>query len=796
MVNEFVDVMLERIEGIEWSEIGAKIAEGVNHAIKGIEWDDFGTLAGQLLGGALSAVATFIRDLDYGEILQAIQDFFSNAIQQIDFYDLLTVWGVAALVVALKKIILTHPLLAILVGAVLALGPELGNAIDKMISDIPWAEVGQNISQFLIATLNRLSEAIESVNWQKLGTDLWNALVDVVTNIQWGDLISKAFELLGAAVGAVIGLIVGFAKGIWESLKSAFESTKEYFSAYIEEAGGDIIKGLLNGIWNAIKNIGTWIYEHIFRPFIDGFCEAFGIASPSKVMEEQGGFIIDGLLGGITAAWGGIVDFFGGALDGLKATLGGAWEFISGAASDAWNGISTTLGGIVGGIASTIGDTWESVKNATSEKWNEVTSALGKTWENVKTAAGDKFKAVKETVSGAWDNIKTNASKSLGEVSKTVSGKWSAMKADASKAWDGLKTSVGQTLSGVKSESSSKIAEIVNETKAKWDRVKADASNAWNGVKSSVVPKAQEIRSGVANAFQGMQGTLSGIWGGIRSAASGALSSVSGAVSSMVSSISSRLSGIQSTVRNVTSATSDALSRTASQMDELARKNASAAVKVGGLASGGFVLDGGQIHKYASGTLRAAGSLFVAGEAGPEIVGHVNGRTEVLNESQIAGAIYSAVLAAMKEAVTTFGGWLSQQMASNTNALITAVGQIQTPQHITMSQDTALIERLSALQTVPYQVPAYATGTVMPYEVVAEIRRQTSEITSAIHSEGEEIIQAIVSAITNHGLSLANAIGKIPVNQGQSYSPGDMAQYTIDEINRRARMNGRSPLQS
>ena len=43
------------------------------------------------------------------------------------------------------------------------------------------------------------------------------------------------------------------------------------------------------------------------------------------------------------------------------------------------------------------------------------------------------------------------------------------------------------------------------------------------------------------------------------------------------------------------------------------------------------------------------GTMFVAGETGAEIVGHINGKTEVLNQSQIASAIYSAVYSAMSQ---------------------------------------------------------------------------------------------------------------------------------------------------
>lgn len=66
-------------------------------------------------------------------------------------------------------------------------------------------------------------------------------------------------------------------------------------------------------------------------------------------------------------------------------------------------------------------------------------------------------------------------------------------------------------------------------------------------------------------------------------------------------------------------------------------------------ASGGAFSSGAwsNIPQYAGGTSSAHGSLFLAGEAGPEIVGHVGGRTEVLNKSQLASAMYSAVRSAM-----------------------------------------------------------------------------------------------------------------------------------------------------
>jgi hypothetical protein len=72
----------------------------------------------------------------------------------------------------------------------------------------------------------------------------------------------------------------------------------------------------------------------------------------------------------------------------------------------------------------------------------------------------------------------------------------------------------------------------------------------------------------------------------------------------------------------------------------------------GGIFSNGAWSD---IPQYAGGKAGVNhGSLFWAGENGAEIVGNAGGRTEVLNRSQIASAMYSAVQAAMAPAAANF----------------------------------------------------------------------------------------------------------------------------------------------
>lgn len=88
-------------------------------------------------------------------------------------------------------------------------------------------------------------------------------------------------------------------------------------------------------------------------------------------------------------------------------------------------------------------------------------------------------------------------------------------------------------------------------------------------------------------------------------------------------------------------------------------------------ANGGIFKHGNwhNIPQYAAGGFPDHGSMFIAGEAGAEVVGHVNGRTEVLNQSQMASTMYNAVISANSEQ----NALLRQQ-----NALLNSILQKET----------------------------------------------------------------------------------------------------------------------
>ena len=86
-------------------------------------------------------------------------------------------------------------------------------------------------------------------------------------------------------------------------------------------------------------------------------------------------------------------------------------------------------------------------------------------------------------------------------------------------------------------------------------------------------------------------------------------------------------------------------------------------------AKGGAYYNGAwhNIPQYATGGLPDHGTLFAAGEAGAEVVGHIGGRTEVLNQSQLASTMAAATQMGMASQNAILGQLLAvgQQILEN-----------------------------------------------------------------------------------------------------------------------------------
>lgn len=479
IIGEGINTAVQAVNDfISWDNVGSKITAGVkgvaqcfNALVDTVNWELIGDTFAQGFNTAINTLFLILTEFDWPGLAAGLANNLNGVVSGFDWAKLGTTLstGMRTAIATLRSAITTFDWAA------------LGKGVADGINSIDWvgilSDLAAGISDVLKGALDLLIGFAENLDWAKLGSDLWNSLIGIITNIDWGGIIAKAFQLLGAALAGAVSLIVGFAKSLWESLKSAFESTKNYFASYIDEAGGNVIQGLLNGIWNGIKNIGTWIKDKIFTPFINGFKNAFGIHSPSTVMAEMGGYLIEGLLQGIKNLWSTITDFFSNALASLKQTIANAWSAIQQGAQAAWQGISNT-----------VSSAWSGIKSGVSSACTAVGGAISNAWSGIKSGASAAWSAVSSTVSNAWNSIKSG-----------VSNACTAVKTTASNAWNSIKSTVSSKLSSIKSTATSTFTSLKNSAttwgKDVCDNMANGISKAKSTVESAVKGVADKIKS-------------------------------------------------------------------------------------------------------------------------------------------------------------------------------------------------------------------------------------------------------------------------------------------------------------
>lgn len=279
-LNTLVNTLFLLFTGIDWYSLGSSLATGLNGMISTIDWEHLGETIGAWLDTSIHSALGFVQTFD---------------------------WGAAGL--------------------------SLATSLQGMVDSIDWAALGELIGDSLIGAFTFLSTAVEEFDWVQFGEDVKTMLV----NIDWAGV----FEAMCRAMGAAFGGLTGF---LWGLLKDAWEDIVDWWEDHAFEDGKFTIQGLLDGIVEVFSNIGKWIKEHIFQPFIDGFKNAFGIHSPSTVMKEQGGFIIDGLKEGLTGLWDGIKGFFTDAIDNIKETF--SLDNLKNVGSNAVTGLMNGLGSV------------------------------------------------------------------------------------------------------------------------------------------------------------------------------------------------------------------------------------------------------------------------------------------------------------------------------------------------------------------------------------------------------------------------------------------------------------------
>lgn len=344
-VNTFVDTVYTFFTTVDWGELGKRIGETLTETIKKIDFEKVGRAIGSVIQAAIDFVKNFVSELSFEDIKNAINDlligifdelgieftasfegfgnlvsdaikkafsFIKDTIENINWEEIGT--SIAEFINGIDWNGVTQAFFGSISSAINAaidfvynfitttdwssIGASIGTNLSNALLSIDWAQFGQTVGEAFKAFFNFIAETIENIDWYSLGEKVKEFLV----NIDWNGVADAFFETFGAAIG-------GFAAFIWGLIEEAWNEVVQWWRDTAYEDGEFTIQGLLDGIVDALKNIASWVKEHIFEPFIDGFRNAFDIHSPSTVMAEMGHYIIEGLLNGLKDMWGSITSW-------------------------------------------------------------------------------------------------------------------------------------------------------------------------------------------------------------------------------------------------------------------------------------------------------------------------------------------------------------------------------------------------------------------------------------------------------------------------------------------------------
>lgn len=195
----------------------------------------------------------------------------------------------------------------------------------------------------------------------------------------WAELGTTIVEAVSTAIGAAIGMAFDAVKGIFDKDSDG--------KATLKEIGEAIMQGIYDGIEFVLVTFGGWVIDHVFKPFVQGFKDAFGIHSPSEEMKPIGENIWNGVCEGIISAivgvgawiveniWtpfkSGIMAIFG--IDEANANMSG---FGTNIITGLKNGITNALDGIGAWIV-------DSIWTPLCEGFNTIIDNINAWWQGV-----------------------------------------------------------------------------------------------------------------------------------------------------------------------------------------------------------------------------------------------------------------------------------------------------------------------------------------------------------------------------------------------------------------------------
>lgn len=597
------------LKTVNWAQVGTFIAGTLNSAIATTSWAGLGGTICDGINAFFSTATNFATHFDFTNLGASVGDLINGAITKID-------WGTA------------------LFGAK-AWGVGIANTINTAVSTTSWDAVGTTIGNSLSTIIATAHSFIKSVDIKALADGIATAINNA--------LKTTDFEALGDTIGTAIGNLAGSI--------ATFLKTVDW--SKVAKAVLDTLKGVFKGITedsDNMKAIGAIVATLIGAAIAKQAVANLFTSAATKIISA-----ISGGLEGSTS-WvslgSTVMSKLSTNLTSKVSTLLNDQVFLAKFAS-----IGTTIATCVGtAIAG-----FELGKNLGSYLFPEDADY----YDNFKWS--DFFsKFNKEDAKGAWKEFITEITGGETKGHKAeidFSANEDSIRGVNKKVNDGLKTSDVAAGAG-------KILDVGIQTTpdtAKIASARATIANGFNGknqvsasIKSAVdTGSANTARQNIIKSFADVSASIkinkkAKNLGNVKKYIRDSMKKTNASfkVQADTNSIKQAKNAIQDGLQGISITATGTIKWEPGQTSQTV-KDSKGKVHTIYKAMGGILGSSGwlPITRYATGGLPKSAEMFMAREAGPELVGRIGSRTAVVNNDQIVASVsegvYRAVVAAL-----------------------------------------------------------------------------------------------------------------------------------------------------
>lgn len=638
-------------ENFHWGSLGSAIGDGINGAINGLDWALIKETVHNVVSGIIETLNISLKTANWKKIGSTVAEYFNTALEGLHTAVSEFDWK--------------------------GFGKAFGNAVNGALHSFDWKKAGQTLSKGVVGILDSILEAIHAIDWNQIGRSIGAFL----QNIDWTNIISKSLQVLASLPFILFDMISGVLEEVdWGQLvkdiaagikkffeefdwAGAFKSTGELIGAVFKalfdlgklmwECGENIVLGLLKGIKDAILGIGEWIKENIFQPFIDGFKEAFGIHSPSTVMEEQGKYIVQGLKNGLTDNIKDVIAWAKKLPGEIKKALGNAKEWLVEKGEDAVKGLQSG---------------WEAVKNS---KFGQLVS---KTGNFVKEKAGDAKSWIKQKGQDAIGGLQSG--------------------------WERAKNStLLSNVSRIGGEIAGKIGNVFEKTRPKGNEVIRGMHQGITGNMVTLTSVSQSIPGKIISSIGNMAPKMltigKSVSDGLKNGIQNSLPSIMQLAQKIPSQISKSIGNLYSIGHNAISGLAQGF-----RSIHIPMPHFSVSSSKYWIGSKSFSIPKISLQWYAAGGFPENGEMFVAREAGPELVGRMGRKNAVANNNQIVEGIKAGVFEAVMDAFEASSLFKSSQGGKNVTLEFTLLCDSETIYKMSKKGEQKYGDRFMVIETV------------------------------------------------------------------------------------------------